>query len=70
MIVMEHRTKLYFQIYATKGAGIKKPLKAKANKGFGMLRGQDSNLRPLGYEPNELPTAPPREVDANISLNK
>jgi hypothetical protein len=24
------------------------------------LRGQDSNLRPLGYEPNELPTAPPR----------
>ncbi len=38
MIVMEHRTKLYFLIYATKGAGIKKPLKAKANKGFGMLR--------------------------------
>ena len=26
------------------------------------LRGQDSNLRPLGYEPNELPTAPPRDV--------
>ena len=24
------------------------------------LRGQDLNLRPLGYEPNELPTAPPR----------
>ena len=51
MIVMEHRTKLYFQIYATKGAGIKKPLKASADKGFKVLRGQDSNLRPLGYEP-------------------
>ena len=24
------------------------------------LRGQDSNLQPLGYEPNELPIAPPR----------
>ena len=26
------------------------------------LRGQDSNLRPLGYEPNELPTALPRDI--------
>ena len=26
------------------------------------LRGQDLNLRPLGYEPNELPTAPPRGI--------
>ena len=25
------------------------------------LRGQDLNLRPSGYEPDELPTAPPRE---------
>jgi hypothetical protein len=25
-----------------------------------MKRGQDSNLRPLGYEPNELPSALPR----------
>ena len=24
------------------------------------LRGQDLNLRPSGYEPDELPTAPPR----------
>jgi hypothetical protein len=23
------------------------------------LRGKDSNLRPRGYEPRELPTAPP-----------
>ena len=26
------------------------------------LRGQDLNLRPSGYEPDELPAAPPREV--------
>ena len=26
------------------------------------LRGQDSNMRPPGYEPGELPTAPPRDV--------
>ena len=25
------------------------------------LRGQDLNLRPSGYEPDELPTAPPRD---------
>ena len=30
------------------------------------LRGIDSNYRPLGYEPNELPTAPPRDVTDNI----
>ena len=30
------------------------------------LREQDSNLRPLGYEPNELPTAPSRDVIDNI----
>ena len=35
------------------------------------LRGQDLNLRPSGYEPDELPTAPPRykwwrEKDSNL----
>ena len=29
---------------------------------FHWLRGVDSNYRPLGYEPNELPTAPPRDI--------
>ena len=26
------------------------------------LRGEDLNLRPSGYEPDELPTAPPRDI--------
>ena len=26
------------------------------------LRGKDSNLRPPGYEPDELPAAPPRDI--------
>ncbi len=29
---------------------------------FILLRGLDSNERPPGYEPGELPTAPPRDV--------
>ena len=29
-----------------------------------MWRRQDLNLRPLGYEPNELPTAPLRDLVA------
>ena len=29
---------------------------------FTLLRRLDSNERPLGYEPNELPTAPLRDV--------
>lgn len=28
------------------------------------LRGQDSNLRPPGYEPDELPTALPRDISS------
>ena len=31
------------------------------------LRGQDSNLRPPGYEPDELPTALPRDIDPLVS---
>ena len=29
---------------------------------FTSLRRSDSNERPLGYEPNELPTAPLRDI--------
>ena len=36
-----------------------------------LLRGQDSNLRPLGYGPNELPLLHPAmfDFDANIRQN-
>jgi hypothetical protein len=35
-----------------------------------LLRGRDSNPRPLGYEPNELPTAPPHEIGNQLSPTK
>ena len=34
-----------------------------------ILRGQDLNLWPSGYEPDELPTAPPRD-NINVSAHK
>ena len=40
-----------------------------------MLREQDSNLRPSDYEPDELPTAPSRdivrwyEIQTNIDIS-
>ena len=33
------------------------------------LRGKDLNLRPLGYEPNELPGCSTPRADANKALN-
>ena len=32
------------------------------------LRGIDSNYRPSGYEPDELPTAPPRDVLTDVII--
>ena len=42
--------------YTKKGALVKQEL--LRNK----LRVQDSNMRPPGYEPGELPTAPTRDI--------
>ena len=33
---------------------------------FYLVAGHDSNVRPSGYEPDELPTAPPRDIVLQI----
>ena len=33
------------------------------------LRGLDLNQRPSGYEPDELPTAPPRDIRQDFNRN-
>ena len=38
------------------------------NTSISWLRGSDSNGRPPGYEPGELPTAPPRDVISDLRL--
>ena len=38
------------------------------NMSISWLRGSDSNGRPPGYEPGELPTAPPRDVISDLRL--
>ena len=55
---------LFYRILTKKAAYVrllkrKKPDRNRASE----LRRQDSNMRPPGYEPGELPTAPLRDIN-------
>ena len=47
---------------------IKKTLQPQGLQGSFWLRGADLNHRPPGYEPDELPTALPRDMKTGILI--
>ena len=58
-VILGSKSKIFKTVFQNKR---KRTVKPDVLPFFIWLRGQDLNLRPPGYEPDELPTALPRDI--------